>query len=160
MILGGLWHGAALNFIIWGLLHGLFLSTHRFFSNKINFKINLFKNTPGKIISILITQYFIFLSWIAFRVRDPDYLLYSLQKYILLDFQVNQTIDFINSHKFPFFVLCSFILFFIVTARKDNLISKVSELPFPLWGLFLFSISSLILFFYNGNNENFIYFQF
>ncbi len=29
MLLGGLWHGASLNFIIWGGLHGLFLSIHK-----------------------------------------------------------------------------------------------------------------------------------
>ncbi len=28
MFLGGLWHGAALTFVVWGLLHGLFLAVH------------------------------------------------------------------------------------------------------------------------------------
>jgi alginate O-acetyltransferase complex protein AlgI len=31
MTLGGLWHGASWNFIIWGFLHGIFLSINRFF---------------------------------------------------------------------------------------------------------------------------------
>lgn len=29
MVLGGLWHGAAWNFVLWGLYHGLVLSLHR-----------------------------------------------------------------------------------------------------------------------------------
>lgn len=29
MALGGLWHGAALTFVVWGLLHGVFLAVHR-----------------------------------------------------------------------------------------------------------------------------------
>ncbi len=29
MLLGGLWHGAAWSFVVWGLLHGIFLSAHR-----------------------------------------------------------------------------------------------------------------------------------
>ena len=29
MLLGGLWHGASWNFVVWGGLHGLFLMTHR-----------------------------------------------------------------------------------------------------------------------------------
>lgn len=33
MVLAGLWHGAALNFIIWGLFHGIILSVHRFWSD-------------------------------------------------------------------------------------------------------------------------------
>ena len=28
MVLGGLWHGAALNFVIWGALHGMYLVAH------------------------------------------------------------------------------------------------------------------------------------
>jgi alginate O-acetyltransferase complex protein AlgI len=31
MLLGGLWHGAGLNFVLWGGLHGLLLSAHRLF---------------------------------------------------------------------------------------------------------------------------------
>jgi D-alanyl-lipoteichoic acid acyltransferase DltB (MBOAT superfamily) len=30
MAIGGLWHGAAWNFVLWGLYHGLLLSMHRF----------------------------------------------------------------------------------------------------------------------------------
>ena len=32
MLLGGLWHGAAWNFVIWGGLHGLLLALHRPFA--------------------------------------------------------------------------------------------------------------------------------
>ena len=31
MLLGGLWHGAGWNFIIWGLLHGAYLSVNKIF---------------------------------------------------------------------------------------------------------------------------------
>ena len=31
MLLGGLWHGASLRFIIWGALHGLALAVHKIF---------------------------------------------------------------------------------------------------------------------------------
>ena len=30
MLLGGLWHGASWNFILWGFVHGLLLIVHRF----------------------------------------------------------------------------------------------------------------------------------
>jgi alginate O-acetyltransferase complex protein AlgI len=35
MVLGGLWHGAALNFVAWGIFHGGILVIHRFFQNQI-----------------------------------------------------------------------------------------------------------------------------
>jgi D-alanyl-lipoteichoic acid acyltransferase DltB (MBOAT superfamily) len=32
MVLGGLWHGAAMNFVVWGFYQGAVLCVHRFFS--------------------------------------------------------------------------------------------------------------------------------
>ena len=34
MFLGGLWHGASWNFVIWGILHGAYLAVHRAMSNR------------------------------------------------------------------------------------------------------------------------------
>lgn len=31
MLLGGLWHGAGAQFIVWGALHGLALAVHKIF---------------------------------------------------------------------------------------------------------------------------------
>ncbi len=33
MVLGGLWHGASWNFVIWGFLHGLGLCAHKLWMN-------------------------------------------------------------------------------------------------------------------------------
>jgi alginate O-acetyltransferase complex protein AlgI len=35
MVLGGLWHGAAWTFVLWGALHGLLLASHRFWSERV-----------------------------------------------------------------------------------------------------------------------------
>ncbi len=35
MVLGGLWHGAAWTFVLWGALHGLLLAAHRFWSERV-----------------------------------------------------------------------------------------------------------------------------
>jgi alginate O-acetyltransferase complex protein AlgI len=34
MMLGGLWHGASFNFVIWGTLHGLWLAAERFYGER------------------------------------------------------------------------------------------------------------------------------
>jgi len=88
MFLGGLWHGASWNFVLWGLLHGIYLAIHKAIQNKFP-KLSIhpfFKTKIGKIFSILVTQYLIFLAWIPFRVRDFDQAIYSMQKYIFFDF--------------------------------------------------------------------------
>ena len=45
-----------------------------------------FKSKIGKIISIVVTQYFVFLAWIPFRAHNTEDMMYSIQKYIFIDF--------------------------------------------------------------------------
>jgi D-alanyl-lipoteichoic acid acyltransferase DltB (MBOAT superfamily) len=65
MLLGGLWHGAAVNFIIWGAFHGLILIITR---NVIcELKINL-----SALIKIFVTFHLIVFSWLLFRISDMN----------------------------------------------------------------------------------------
>jgi len=162
MFLGGLWHGASWNFVIWGLLHGLYLSIHRILTNKFtnNNILKFFSTTSGKLISVLVTQYFVFLAWIPFRVRDVDYMLYSMEKYILFDFEWSNTFEFISTQKLPFVLMFSFLILNYFTFRKKNLPEQISQWKLKYWFIFLIIIISLIIFFYDGEPENFIYFQF
>lgn len=162
MVFGGLWHGASWNFIIWGTLHGVYLLIHKLLKNKIQNPtiINFFKSKIGMICSILITQYFIFLTWIPFRVQNVDSMIYSMQKYIFLDFEIYGTIDFIFAHKFPTIIIGFFVLLHYIAYKNPNLVERISKLKLSYWIIFLIIIMSLILFFYNGNPEAFIYFQF
>jgi alginate O-acetyltransferase complex protein AlgI len=66
-LLGGLWHGIGWPFVLWGLLHGLGLSTLRIFQTLRG------KRTPtqwGRYLSIFITFNFVCLTWIFFRSPD------------------------------------------------------------------------------------------
>ena len=64
MFLGGLWHGASWNFVIWGILHGTYLAVHKIISDRFPILGNnrFFRNKIGIVFSIIITQYFVFLA--------------------------------------------------------------------------------------------------
>ena len=162
MFLGGLWHGASWNFVIWGLLHGTYLSIHKLISDKIPTiaNHNFFKSKIGKISSILITQYFVFLAWIAFRVNNFDAMIYSMQKFMFLDFHSGHYISFIFSHKLPILLMIIFVVLHFISYKKDNIAEKISKLRFVPWTSFLTIIILSIIFFYDGNPQDFIYFQF
>ena len=70
MLLGGLWHGADLRFIIWGLLHGIGLVINKIWSYLFgdNFKPNIIRHA----ISVFITFQFVNFSWIFFRSHDMN----------------------------------------------------------------------------------------
>jgi alginate O-acetyltransferase complex protein AlgI len=66
MLLGGLWHGAAFKFIIWGGLHGVGLAVHRIWKR---FGVSSEKKWVH-ILSALVTFHFVAFCWIYFRAAD------------------------------------------------------------------------------------------
>ena len=122
--------------------------------------LRFFNSKFGKIIAILITQYFIFLAWIPFRVHDFNAMIYSMNKFIFLDLQIENVIPFISANKFEFILIFGFLLLHWYSYRKTNLIEVISKLSIKKWGIFLLIVVILIVFFYNGNPEDFVYFKF
>ena len=69
MVIGGLWHGASWNYVLWGLLNGLGLMVHKLFvSGRKEKKYNLLTNT----LSVLMTFCFVSFTWIFFRAETPE----------------------------------------------------------------------------------------
>lgn len=66
MLLGGLWHGASWNFVIWGGAHGLGLAANRYWGK--TFKA---KPTPiGRFVAWFFTFLFVCVIWVLFRAPD------------------------------------------------------------------------------------------
>ena len=161
MLLGGLWHGAAVNFIIWGALHGVYLAIHRILSQVLPKPIHEFFSTRyGKIIGITITQYLVFLTWIPFRVSDYERMIYSMEKYVFLDVNMVQFLDTVSENKTSVLILLLFLLLHFISYRKGNLIQKINDLKLKYWAVILIIFISTILFFIDGQPEDFIYFKF
>jgi len=162
MFLGGLWHGASWNFVIWGLLHGAYLALHKIISNRFpQLQIHpFFKTRSGKIISILITQYFVFLAWIPFRVEDSEAMWYSIQKFIIFDFKTEGIGEFMSTNIISIVLILLFLVLHGIAFRKTNLIEYLSKLKLRYWTIVITSIMLAVVLFYNGNPESFIYFRF
>jgi alginate O-acetyltransferase complex protein AlgI len=71
MLLGGLWHGAGWNFLIWGGLHGIYLCINHLWRAW----RGAFAPAPGlaaKVISWAITFFAVVIAWVFFRARTAD----------------------------------------------------------------------------------------
>jgi len=67
MLLGGLWHGAAWTFVIWGALHGLALVAEHWAREHLGIRLS------GRLwhaAGIFLTFHFVCLTWIFFRAPD------------------------------------------------------------------------------------------
>lgn len=157
MLLCGLWHGAAWNFIVWGGYHGVLLSIHKFFSKLggLSFPVRLHFSLNGNFrlfINILITQYFIFLGWIMFRVGNLSDLIYCVNKFVLFDFNfrrpnppifgITTIIGLIGT--FGLFiniiVVIAFVIAIMLLIHNDYFMEKVIRILTTDWTRFIASL--------------------
>ena len=70
MLVGGLWHGAAWTFVLWGLLHGIGLVTARAWAGARK-RLGIAKQNTGlsRVASTMITFHFVCFAWILFRAE-------------------------------------------------------------------------------------------
>ena len=69
MLLGGLWHGASWNFVIWGALHGLYLVVERLLRPVLT-AWGWTKTTLARFFSGALTYALVCLAWVFFRAAD------------------------------------------------------------------------------------------
>ncbi|HEY9679653.1 MAG TPA: MBOAT family O-acyltransferase [Drouetiella sp.] len=73
MALGGLWHGASWNFLVWGAFHGLALIAHREFQllkNKFSVLDKVLDSPIGKWFSVFLTFNTVCIGWVFFRIQN------------------------------------------------------------------------------------------
>ncbi len=67
MLLGGLWHGAAWTFVIWGALHGAFLMVNHLWNAKVR------RRTSGRLARLVgwaVTFLCVMIAWVVFRAES------------------------------------------------------------------------------------------
>ena len=82
MLLGGLWHGSAWNFVIWGGLHGLALIAHKEWRRLVEHRTRL--ALAGRLIGPALTFYWVCVTWVFFRARTLDEAMTILRSFVLL----------------------------------------------------------------------------
>lgn len=83
MLIGGLWHGASWNFVIWGGLHGTYLMVHKFMLGKGGEKK---EGTPEPfltgVLNVFATYLLVLVTWLLFRAKDFETVMLFVQKFI------------------------------------------------------------------------------
>jgi alginate O-acetyltransferase complex protein AlgI len=153
MILGGLWHGASWNFILWGTLHGVALVLHKLWSDRSQKR----RGTPVILaVSTALTFLFVTLSWVPFRAQDPATMLLVFQKL----FYMNSTgASWFYQAVFLAIVWCIIGHLFGSLRQEDELI--FFETPYSYQAAFAVSGMLLLIYVFAPTNTSpFIYFQF
>lgn len=150
MVLGGLWHGASLNFLFWGYLHGAILAIERLFNWDRVAQKNIFLTVLGVGITFVLTC----IAWVFFRAGSFDASL----------FMIAGMFGFINVGElsvgiwdWSLLIGLAVLHFFIF---KFALGKFVIKLPKPLFFAMLGVIVAILLGLLPTESQPFIYFQF
>jgi alginate O-acetyltransferase complex protein AlgI len=146
MLLGGLWHGAAWNFVIWGLYQALLILVYR----QLNMDV-LPKMAKGVIFFHLIV-----LGWLFFRAQSFHQIHVMLQA-LFLDFKL-QDVDLLLWIKFGLFVLPFLVIQYWQYKTNDFLI--ITKQHWFLKSAIYAFLAYLVLGWGVLKAEEFIYFQF
>jgi D-alanyl-lipoteichoic acid acyltransferase DltB (MBOAT superfamily) len=168
-LVSGLWHGAALTFVIWGSIHGVIIVIEKIFEKQrksIYKRINLKKRSfVNKIIFIPMIFTIVSIAWIFFRANNLTDAILILQGIIKLDINTDNIFDLgLVKNEFYLSIFLILILIFIEWSnKKSNYISFISRQKQTVrWLIYVIIINSIIILgvYGSGTPKDFIYFQF
>ena len=153
MLLGGLWHGAAWTFVIWGALHGTYLLLERTQKKFLPFKITAFN---GFFLAIL-TYACINTTWVFFRAKDFVTAKNMVGSLLYLNPDGEKVLESFEIIKV--FTVIS-ILFLCHWFMRNTSVENVAKKT-PSWLLgIVWVIMFVLIVIAQGSGEQFIYFQF
>lgn len=153
MLIGGLWHGASWNFIIWGGIHGGMLALERMMG-----KDSFYGHLPHPV-KVALTFFILLITWVFFRAENLE----VAARYLSVMFgggSLHATAalleaDLLRGFNMSHFVLCAFVTWFM--PNTQTILHR-----FVLWkalvGLGLFIVAVHMMF--TRGHSPFLYFQF
>lgn len=160
-LVSGLWHGAAITFVIWGAIHGVFIVVEKGLT-KIRKQIFTTKRVfLNYFLALPFTLFIVCFAWMFFRAN-------SLRDAILLvkesvNFKVESNIYDIGLEQFDLLVLglaMILLIGFEIIHKRYNAIKLLNKQYKPIRYSFYFIIVMSLIIFRVINVSEFIYFQF
>jgi alginate O-acetyltransferase complex protein AlgI len=152
MLIGGLWHGASLNFLLWGALHGIGLAFHKCWL--LIAPSSFTAKRPLRIYQIfgaLITFHFVCFCWIFFKSSDFNHAAIMIRQITgNLDFSVAVEF-FMNYHKVLYMLILAIILHLLPDSLQLRLTEKSGRIPFIAY--FMLFMAFLLLYGYFKSAE-------
>jgi alginate O-acetyltransferase complex protein AlgI len=156
MLIGGLWHGAAWTFVVWGGLHGLYLAVERFLRQRIG-GWPVWDRWLSRLGLGLLTYALVNITWVFFRAQDFAGAWKILSAMLLLDRSGPPILGswLLLSGLLPVAAMLALHAYF----RERSLHVEVQRLPVLASGLLWGAMATLIVL-VQGESDAFIYFQF
>jgi len=158
MLLGGLWHGAAWTFVVWGVLHGVFLIVHRLFRDfcvRRPLLDRALQSDLGTLGRIAVTFLTVALGWVFFRATSFDAAITILGRLAIPHRGLGPPLSALS-----LWCLMAVVIVCHVMAHRGWWERLIRWLPPPAMGLGYAAAMNLAFVLAPGVSKTFIYFQF
>ncbi|HCE55538.1 MAG: MBOAT family O-acyltransferase [Lutibacter sp.] len=153
MLLGGLWHGAAWTFMVWGGLHGVYLILEKLQKRYIPFKITMWNGMFLAFVTFTCVNF----TWVFFRAREFKTAWNMITSMLFLNADGEKILQSFNIIKVCVLVGLMFICHWFM---RNTSLKEVSLKTSP-WVLgIVWAFMFLLIAIAQGSGEQFIYFQF
>ena len=161
MFLAGLWHGAGWTYVVWGLLHGLYLAAQRAVSGPYQVLCQKLRCPAAlsTLLAVLVVFFLTCIAWVFFRANSLEHALYILKALFYWDATTHLTFGGMKFQLLRVAVLVAIVLvvdFLSTVERVRSLYVKYPYARAVLAGLVVLTI----LFTGRFDATSFIYFQF
>lgn len=161
MLLGGFWHGASWNFIIWGAIHGVGLGIHKIWMLLTDKSFAAFNQSRiYKIISGILTFHFVCFAWIFFKAEDLEIAKEMIYQ-IFNNFDISVFGPFYDNYKgVVWMILVAMVLHLIPDNMADKVIARTKTIPMVVYILVFLLFLILYGYFKSAEQVMPIYLQF
>lgn len=160
MLLGGLWHGASWNFVVWGGLHGVALAVHKFFRNLMHRPKNYRSTGFRKFFAVILTFHFVCLGWIFFRNTTFEASLTMIQQ-VFTAFHPELAGQLFAGYWEVFALMAvGYLLHWCPDSWQEACTKGMIRLPLIFQALILILLIFLVIQVKSSDIQPFIYFQF
>lgn len=160
MLLGGLWHGASWNFIVWGGLHGVALAVHKFLRSLLHRPKHYRSTGIRKVFAVLLTFHFVCFCWIFFRNATFDASITMIRQ-VFTAFHPELLEQLVTGYWKVFALMAvGFLLHWCPDSWQQACSRGVTRLPLVVQAFLLVALIYLVIQVKSSDIQPFIYFQF
>jgi len=154
MVLGGLWHGAAWTFVVWGTVHGGWLGIHRWLTTRLPRPTE--GAVVGRLVRVFVTFQIVCVTWLFFRA---DSVPQSVAFLAALGKGVEVTEVVLIGYPLLAFYVLPMLAYELWVERRGDL-TALTRMPVPVRALFYLIVLLMLVWFPAPVRSEFIYFQF
>ncbi len=162
MLLGGLWHGAALRFVLWGGLHGVALALHKMWMSAFPKAKMLGSEMKWgwRIVGVVFTFHVVCFGWLFFRA-DTMQKVGDVLRQIATNFNPQIAPQLVSGYAGVFLLMGIGYLLHLVPRRGDRFAERTAvAMPLAAHVLLAAAMVWLVMQVKSADIQPFIYFQF